>query len=257
MYGHTVLLPQTAFDMRANSSTKEPAMQEWWLENGVYEEIANRTDAPTFTLHDGPPYANGDLHIGHALNKILKDFVNRYAALEGKRVKYVPGWDCHGLPIELKVLQSMDADKRKELSPIKLRKKAAAFARKTVDAQRRQFERYGVFADWEDPYLTLLPEYEAAQMEVFGEMFLNGHVYRGKKPVHWSPSSMTALAEAELEYPEGHVSRSVYVAFRCRRVLRRIATTNSRRNIWTRSPPRRSRCGRRRRGRCPRTRRSP
>ena len=209
---------QTAFDMRANSSTKEPAMQEWWLENGVYEEIANRTDAPTFTLHDGPPYANGDLHIGHALNKILKDFVNRYAALEGKRVKYVPGWDCHGLPIELKVLQSMDADKRKELSPIKLRKKAAAFARKTVDAQRRQFERYGVFADWEDPYLTLLPEYEAAQMEVFGEMFLNGHVYRGKKPVHWSPSSMTALAEAELEYPEGHVSKSVYVAFPVRDV---------------------------------------
>ena len=218
VYGHTVLLPQTAFDMRANSSTKEPAMQEWWLENGVYEEIANRTDAPTFTLHDGPPYANGDLHIGHALNKILKDFVNRYAALEGKRVKYVPGWDCHGLPIELKVLQSMDADKRKELSPIKLRKKAAAFARKTVDAQRRQFERYGVFADWEDPYLTLLPEYEAAQMEVFGEMFLNGHVYRGKKPVHWSPSSMTALAEAELEYPEGHVSKSVYVAFPVRDV---------------------------------------
>ena len=213
VYGHTVLLPETAFDMRANSTTKEPAMQAWWAENGVYEEIANREDVPTFTLHDGPPYANGDLHIGHALNKILKDFVNRYEALEGKRVRYVPGWDCHGLPIELKVLQSMDADKRRELSPIKLRKKAAAFARKTVDAQREQFKRYGVFADWEDPYLTLLPEYEAAQMEVFGAMFLNGHVYRGKKPVHWSPSSMTALAEAELEYPEGHVSQSVYVAF--------------------------------------------
>ena len=213
VYGHTVLLPETAFDMRANSATKEPAMQAWWAENGVYEEIANREDVPTFTLHDGPPYANGDLHIGHALNKILKDFVNRYEALEGKRVRYVPGWDCHGLPIELKVLQSMDADKRRELSPIKLRKKAAKFARKTVDAQREQFKRYGVFADWEDPYLTLLPEYEAAQMEVFGAMFLNGHVYRGKKPVHWSPSSMTALAEAELEYPEGHVSQSVYVAF--------------------------------------------
>ena len=212
-YGHTVLLPSTDFEMRANSATKEPAMQEWWASEGVYEEIASRPDAPVFTLHDGPPYANGDLHIGHALNKILKDFVNRYQMMRGKRVRYVPGWDCHGLPIELKVLQSMDPEARKALTPIKLRKKARQFALKTVDAQRASFKRYGCWADWEDPYLTLLPEYEAAQMEVFGKMFLNGHVYRGEKPVHWSPSSMTALAEAELEYPEGHVSRSVYVAF--------------------------------------------
>ena len=149
-------------------------------------------------------------------------------------MKYVPGWDCHGLPIELKVLQSMDADKRKELSPIKLSKKARQFARKTVDAQRRQFERYGVFADWEDPYLTLLPEYEAAQMEVFGEMFLNGHVYRGKKPVHWSPSSMTALAEAELEYPEGHVSKiRVRRVSDCGRVLRQPTRVPPKRRLDT------------------------
>ena len=199
--------------MRANSVTKEPAIQQFWSDERVYEQIAEREDAELFTLHDGPPYANGDLHIGHALNKILKDFINRHEALKGKRVRYVPGWDCHGLPIELKVLQSMDADRRKELTPIKLRKKARAFALKTVDAQREQFKRYGVWGDWADPYLTLLPEYEAAQLEVFGKMFLNGHVYRGKKPVHWSPSSMTALAEAELECPEGHVSQSVYVAF--------------------------------------------
>jgi len=213
VYGHTVLLPKTDFEMRANSVTKEPAIQQWWADNKIYEQIAERTDAEMFTLHDGPPYANGDLHIGHALNKILKDFVNRYQMMKGKQVRYVPGWDCHGLPIELKVLQSMDADARKALTPIKLRKKARNFALKTVDKQRDSFKRYGVWGDWEDPYLTLLPEYEAAQMEVFGQMFLNGHVYRGKKPVHWSPSSMTALAEAELEYPEGHVSQSVYVAF--------------------------------------------
>ena len=213
VYGHTVLLPKTDFEMRANSVTKEPAIQQWWADNKIYEQIAERADAEMFTLHDGPPYANGDLHIGHALNKILKDFVNRYQMMKGKRVRYVPGWDCHGLPIELKVLQSIDADARKALTPIKLRKKARAFALKTVDKQRDAFRRYGVWGDWEDPYLTLLPEYEAAQMEVFGQMFLNGHVYRGKKPVHWSPSSMTALAEAELEYPEGHVSQSVYVAF--------------------------------------------
>ena len=243
VYGHTVLLPETGFDMRANSTTKEPLMQAWWEEHGVYEEIASRTDVPTFTLHDGPPYANGDLHIGHALNKILKDFVNRYEALDGKRVRYVPGWDCHGLPIELKVLQSVDAEKRKELTPIKLRKKAAAFAKKTVDAQRVQFKRYGVFGDWSDPYLTLLPEYEAAQMEVFGKMFLNGHVYRGKKPVHWSPSSMTALAEAELEYPEGHVSQSVYVAFPVASVdeceaseEQKALLVNSSLAVWTTTP---------------------
>ena len=212
-YGVTVRLPKTTFEMRANSVQKEPRMQEWWRENGVYETLRDRAEATPFTLHDGPPYANGDLHIGHALNKILKDFVNRWEMMNGKRVRYVPGWDCHGLPIELKVLQSMDAEARKALSPIKLRYKAKKFAMKTVDSQRKQFKRYGIWGDWEEPYMTLLPEYEAAQLEVFGKMFLNGHIYRGKKPVHWSPSSMTALAEAELEYPEGHVSQSIYVAF--------------------------------------------
>jgi isoleucyl-tRNA synthetase len=213
-YGATVRLPKTTFEMRANSVQKEPVMQKWWKDNRVYETLAERENAEAFTLHDGPPYANGDLHIGHALNKILKDFVNRWEMMNGKKVRYVPGWDCHGLPIELKVLQSMDAEARKELTPIKLRYKAKKFAMKTVDNQREQFKRYGIWGDWEEPYMTLLPEYEAAQLEVFGKMFLNGHIYRGKKPVHWSPSSMTALAEAELEYPEGHVSQSIYVAFK-------------------------------------------
>ena len=133
--------------------------------------------------------------------------------LEGKYVDFVPGWDCHGLPIELKVLQSMKSKERKDLTPIDLRVKAAAFAKETVDKQSASFQRYGVWADWDTPYLTLQPEYEAAQIRVFGDMFLNGHIYRGFKPVHWSPSSRTALAEAELEYPEGHTSKSIYVAF--------------------------------------------
>ena len=214
MYSDTVRLPKTPFELRANSVKREPEIQAFWEEEGVYERISSREGAEPFTLHDGPPYANGDLHIGHALNKILKDFINRYQALQGKRVRYVPGWDTHGLPIELKVLQSLKKDERAALTPVTLREKAKAFALETVDKQRDQFMRYGLLGDWSDPYLTLKPEYEAAQVGVFGRMVLNGHIYRGLKPVNWSPSSQTALAEAELEYPEGHVSRSIYAAFK-------------------------------------------
>lgn len=213
-YKDSVNLPQTGFGMRANSAVREPEIQKFWEENQIVHTILETNPGETFTLHDGPPYANGDLHIGHALNKILKDFVNRYQLLQGRKAVYVPGWDCHGLPIELKVLQSMDAEARKALTPIKLRKKAAQFARKTVDNQRADFKRWGVWGEWENPYLTLMPEYEAAQIGVFTKMVLNGHIYRGRKPVHWSPSSGTALAEAELEYPEQHISRSIYVAFK-------------------------------------------
>jgi isoleucyl-tRNA synthetase len=164
-------------------------------------------------LHDGPPYANGDLHCGHALNKILKDFINRKQTLNGKQVHYIPGWDCHGLPIELKVLQTMKSKERQALTPVTLREKAATFAKATVEQQSASFQRYGIFGDFENPYLTLQPEFEAAQIRVFGEMFKKGFIFRGRKPVHWSPSSRTALAEAELEYPEGHISKSIYVAF--------------------------------------------
>lgn len=212
VYSKTVNLPQTSFDMRANSVIKEPQIQSFWKENNIYETLSRHNPGDKYTLHDGPPYANGDLHIGHALNKILKDFINRYQLLHGRRARLIPGWDTHGLPIELKVLQSMKDTERRELTPISLRKKAASFALKTVDAQREQFKRYGVWADWEDAYVTLKPQYEAAQLRVFGEMVLRGHIYRGRKPVHWSPSSRTALAEAELEYPDGHTSRSIYVA---------------------------------------------
>jgi isoleucyl-tRNA synthetase len=166
-----------------------------------------------FTLHDGPPYANGALHVGHALNKILKDIINKTALLQGKRARFVPGWDCHGLPIELKVLQGLKSEERAALTPLELRRKAHAYALEQVALQRVGFERWGIWGDWEQPYLTLHKRYEAAQIGVFGQMVLAGHIYRGLKPVHWSPSSRTALAEAELEYPDGHVSPSVYAAF--------------------------------------------
>ncbi|KAK7264637.1 hypothetical protein RJT34_32246 [Clitoria ternatea] len=213
-YKHTVDLPKTTFGMRANSSVREPEIQKLWEENQVFKKAVEKNSGENFILHDGPPYANGDLHIGHALNKILKDIINRYKVLQNYKVNFIPGWDCHGLPIELKVLQSLDQKARKDLTPLKLRAKAAKFAKETVKNQMSSFKRYGVWADWNDPYLTLDPEYEAAQIEVFGQMALKGYIYRGRKPVHWSPSSRTALAEAELEYPEKHVSRSIYAIFR-------------------------------------------
>ncbi|MEP0782847.1 isoleucine--tRNA ligase [Trichocoleus sp. DQ-A1] len=205
--------------MRANAIKREPELQKFWADQQIYERLSQNNPGEIFVLHDGPPYANGSLHIGHALNKILKDIINRYQLLQGRKVRYVPGWDCHGLPIELKVLQQMKPAERQNLTPLDLRHKARDFALHTVDEQRQSFQRYGVWGDWEHPYLTLKPEYEAAQIGVFGEMVLKGYIYRGLKPVHWSPSSKTALAEAELEYPEdsegrpAHTSRSLYAAF--------------------------------------------
>lgn len=212
-YKDTVNLPQTKFDMRANAVKREPEIQKFWEDNKIYERLSQENPGDLFILHDGPPYANGSLHIGHALNKILKDIINRYQILQGRKVRYVPGWDCHGLPIELKVLQNMKQAERQDLTPLKLRQKAKEFALEAVDNQRKSFKRYGVWGDWENPYLTMTPDYEAAQINVFGQMVLKGYIYRGLKPVNWSPSSRTALAEAELEYPEGHTSRSVYAAF--------------------------------------------
>lgn len=212
-YKETVLLPKTSFDMRANATQREPEIQAFWAAEQIYETLSTSNPGEVFVLHDGPPYANGDLHIGHALNKILKDTINKYQLLKGRKVRYVPGWDCHGLPIELKVLQAMDDEARAKLTPIKLRYKARDFALKTIERQREGFKRYGVWGNWDEPYKTLTPEYEAAQIEVFGQMYLKGYIYRGLKSVHWSPSSQTALAEAELEYPEGHTSPSIYAAF--------------------------------------------
>ena len=215
-FAPTIILPETEFSQRANAIKREPEIQQFWKDYGLYDklsETAKDASKERFVLHDGPPYANGSLHCGHALNKVLKDFINRKQALNGKQVHYIPGWDCHGLPIELKVLQTMKSKERQGLTPITLREKAATFAKKTVEEQSESFQRYGIFGDFEKPYLTLQPKFEAAQIRVFGEMFQKGFIFRGRKPVHWSPSSRTALAEAELEYPENHVSKSIYVGF--------------------------------------------
>ncbi len=224
-YKDTVNLPKTNFDMRANAIRREPEIQKFWEENNIYSHLSEENSGELFILHDGPPYANGQLHIGHALNKILKDIINRYQLLKGSKICYIPGWDCHGLPIELKVLQNMKQAERQNLTPLQLRQKAKEFALKTVHEQRESFKRYGVWGDWDNYYLTLKPEYEAAQIGVFGEMFLKGYIYRGLKPVHWSPSSKTALAEAELEYPEGHVSRSIYTAFPVTKVAKGLKSS--------------------------------
>jgi isoleucyl-tRNA synthetase len=212
-YKDTVNLPKTQFDMRANAVKREPELQKFWADHQIYEKLSQNNPGEPFILHDGPPYANGSLHIGHALNKTLKDVINKFQLLKGRKVRYVPGWDCHGLPIELKVLQAMKPEERQNLTPIELRHRAKEWALGQQRQQCESFMRYGVWGDWEHPYLTMTPEYEAAQIGVFGQMVLKGYIYRGLKSVHWSPSSRTALAEAELEYPEGHTSRSIYAAF--------------------------------------------
>jgi len=212
-YKDTLNLLQTPFSMRANAKVREPEIQAFWAEQRLYERLSQENSGPAFTLHDGPPYANGALHVGHALNKILKDIINKTALLQGKRARFIPGWDCHGLPIELKVLQGLSSSERAELTPVSLRQKAHTYALEQVEGQKAGFRRWGIWADWDQPYLTLQKSYEAAQIGVFGAMVLAGHIYRGLKPVHWSPSSRTALAEAELEYPDGHTSPSIYVAF--------------------------------------------
>jgi isoleucyl-tRNA synthetase len=212
-YKATLNLPQTNFPMKAEAAKREPLIQAFWQQESLYRRLSESNPGAPFILHDGPPYANGDLHMGHTLNKTLKDIINKYQILQGRKVRYIPGWDCHGLPIEMKVLQSLSAEERQRLTPLSLRQQAREFAEKTILRQKEGFQRLGIWGDWDRPYTTLQPEYEAAQIRVFGEMVLKGYIYRGLKPVHWSPSSRTALAEAELEYPEGHVSRSIYVGF--------------------------------------------
>jgi len=218
-YKETLNLLKTDFSMRANSVVREPEIQNFWFKNNIDLELGSNNSGKTFTLHDGPPYANGALHMGHALNKVLKDIINKYKTLKGYKVHFVPGWDCHGLPIELKVLQNLKSDERKNLDILGLRQKATDYAHIQINNQMDGFKRWGIWGDWENPYLTLKKSYESAQIGVFGKMFLNGYIYRGLKPVHWSPSSRTALAEAELEYPDEHYSKSIYVSFQITKVL--------------------------------------
>ncbi|WP_227395593.1 isoleucine--tRNA ligase [Jeotgalibacillus aurantiacus] len=210
-YKDTLLMPKTAFPMRGNLPNREPEIQEKWAEMDIYKKVQERTAGrPLFVLHDGPPYANGDLHMGHALNKVLKDFIVRYKSMSGFSAPYVPGWDTHGLPIEQALTNK--GVKRKEMTVAEFREKCAEYALQQIDNQRSQFKRIGVRGDWENPYITLNPEYEAQQIRVFGDMAKKGYIYKGKKPVYWSPSSESALAEAEIEYQDKR-SPSIYVAF--------------------------------------------
>lgn len=211
-YSKTLNLPKTKFPMRANLPKREQEILSRWEEMGDYAlSRKKRAGQKKFILHDGPPYANGDIHLGTALNKILKDIVNRYAFMRGYDTPYVPGWDTHGLPIEHAAIKQLGID-RSRVSVSELRSYCAQYAHKYIDIQRKQFRRLGVRGDWENPYLTLHPEYEARQIEVFGEMAKKGYIYKGLKPVYWCYTCETALAEAEVEYGD-KTSDSIYVKF--------------------------------------------
>ncbi|MEW5703711.1 MAG: isoleucine--tRNA ligase [Pseudomonadota bacterium] len=214
-YKDTVFLPDTPFPMRASLPEREPDLLKRWEETGLYRRLRETADGrEPFILHDGPPYANGHLHIGHALNKILKDIVNRFAQMQGKDARYVPGWDCHGLPIEWKIEEKYRAaGKDKDAVPlIAFRQECREFALHWIDVQRDEFKRLGVLGDWERPYTTITKDAEAKIVEELGRFLLNGGLYKGKKPVLWSVVEKTALAEAEVEYHD-HTSTQIYVRF--------------------------------------------
>jgi isoleucyl-tRNA synthetase len=211
-YKSTLNLPRTEFPMKANLPQKEPERLAWWEQQQVYHRIQeSRSECPLYILHDGPPYANGHIHIGHGLNKVLKDIIIKSKTMTGFRAPYVPGWDCHGLPIEHQVTKQLGA-KKKDLSAVELRKICREYAEKFVQIQGEEFRRLGVFGDWDHPYLTMNPDYEATILRQFGQFVEKGRVYKGLKPVLWCPVDQTALAEAEVEY-ENHASPSIYVKF--------------------------------------------
>lgn len=213
-YKDTLNLPQTTLEMRANAAQREPQIQQIWEEKNIYEKIVEQRDkSRAFILHDGPPYLSSDkIHIGTALNKILKDILIKYKSQAGFYAPYVPGYDGHGLPIENAVVKNIKGG-REAVTPVELRAKCREFAHKNLKGQESEFRRLGVLGDWENPYLTINPEFEAEQIRVFGEMYKNGYVEKGLKPVYWCASCETALAEAEVEYAD-HTSTSIYIRFK-------------------------------------------
>lgn len=211
-YGKTLNLPKTEFPMRGNLANTEPEILENIFENGLYNKIiAKNKDRKTFILHDGPPYANGPIHIGHALNKILKDTIVRYKSMQGFRSDFIPGFDTHGLPTEIKAIEKLKLN-REEIEVNKFRDTCKEFNKEFIKLQSEGFKRLGVLADWENPYITYNKEIEKEQLDVFGTMYEKGYIYKGLKPVYWCASCQTALAEAEIEYAD-HKSKSIYVKF--------------------------------------------
>jgi len=210
-YKDTLLMPKTTFEMKGKLPTKEPIYVERWQEMDIYNKISEKTkDKPVFTFHDGPPYANGDMHIGHMLNKVIKDVIVRYKQMRGYHVPFIPGWDTHGLPIE-NAIQKLGVN-RKEMTTAAFREKCYQYALEQVENQKQQLVRMGTLADYENPYVTLAPEFEANQIDIFAKMAIDGLIYKGKKPVYWSYSSESALAEAEIEYHDIK-SPAIYVTF--------------------------------------------
>jgi isoleucyl-tRNA synthetase len=231
-YKHTLLMPKTEFPMRGNLGVRELEFQKRWEDIKLYQKVLEKNkDKTPFILHDGPPYANGDIHIGHTLNKVLKDFVLRYQTMKGHYVPYVPGWDTHGLPIETTLTKK--GVNRKSMSLVEYRKLCYDFAINQVEKQKEQFKRLGILGEWDHPYITLTPEYEAEQIKIFAKMVERGLIYKGLKPVFWSPSSESALAEAEIEYKEKQ-SESIYVAFKIKDGKGHYENANF--VIWTTTP---------------------
>ncbi|GAC93178.1 isoleucyl-tRNA synthetase [Pseudozyma hubeiensis SY62] len=245
-FSHTLQLPSTPFAIRANAAQRDKLFHNRTCTELYHWQRSRPNSTGDFVFHDGPPYANGHLHCGHALNKILKDIANRFQVLRGKRVHYMPGWDCHGLPIEAKALASVSADQRHTLTPRDIRQRAHDEAVKAIEVQKQEFGQFGIMADWshEATYRTLDPGYEARQVRVFGEMVRKGLIYRQYRPVYWSPSNRTALAESELEYREDHLSKAVYVAFKMNagpQLLRKLGSQTAISQdlhavIWTTTP---------------------
>lgn len=237
-YKKTTNLPNTSFPMRANLAQNEPARLANWEKNKVYEQlIAKNEGHQKFVLHDGPPYANGPIHLGHAQNKISKDIINRFWAQQGFQTPYVPGWDCHGQPIEHKVEQQLGTEKFNQLSTQKIRELCRKMAVEQVDTQRRGFKRLGVLAEWDSPYLTYTDDYDATDIEIFKAIFDKGAIYRGHKPVHWCTHCHTALSEAEIEYSD-EISPSIYVSFKLTSVPKGLEAYTGAIDvvIWTTTP---------------------
>ncbi len=213
-YNKTLNLPKTEFPMRAGLPKSEPVTLKKWEDNNVYEKLMEHNEGkPLYVLHDGPPYANGDIHLGHALNKILKDFIVRHKNMAGYKSPYVPGWDTHGLPTELKARQKAGIGSSADISVLELRKMCEEFVSGYINDQRDQFKRLGAIGEWDNPYITLKHEFEAEQIKVFAKMASKGYIYKGLKPVYWCPECKTALAEAEIEYAEDPC-HSIYVKFK-------------------------------------------